>query len=122
MSTLNVSNITDGTDTVETGYVLNGSAKAWVGVLSATATIGDSLNVSSAVDDGAGLEQVLFTASFGNNNYVTLGSLDRTTFGPTPRIVVFYQKAVGSVHVGLYTVSAGVSDQNKAVLFAGDLA
>ena len=29
MSTLNVSNISDGTDTVETGYVVNGSAKAW---------------------------------------------------------------------------------------------
>jgi len=30
MSTLNVSNITDGTDTVGTSYVVNGSAKAWV--------------------------------------------------------------------------------------------
>ena len=29
MSTLNVSNITDGTDTVGTSYVVNGSAKAW---------------------------------------------------------------------------------------------
>lgn len=25
-----VAEITDGTDTVETGYVINGSAKAWV--------------------------------------------------------------------------------------------
>jgi len=30
MSTLNVSNITDGTTTVGTNYVVNGSAKAWV--------------------------------------------------------------------------------------------
>ena len=122
MSTLNVSNITDGTTTVGTEYVVNGSAKAWVGVLSATATIGDSLNVSSAVDDGTGYEQVLFITSFDNNNYVTLGSLDRTTYTQTTRIIGFYEKAVGSVHVSCHTISAGVSDQSKGVLFAGDLA
>ena len=32
MSTLNVSNITDGTTTVGTSYVVNGSAKAWVSI------------------------------------------------------------------------------------------
>ena len=30
MSTIDVANITDGTDTVATSYVVNGSAKAWV--------------------------------------------------------------------------------------------
>ena len=122
MSKLNVSNITDGTTTVGTSYVVNGSAKAWVGVLSQTATIGDSLNVSSAVDDGSGFEQVLFTASFDNNNYVTLGSLDRTTSSAVARIIGFYEKAVGSVHVSCSTVTGGVSDQDKGVSFAGDLA
>ena len=122
MSTLNVSNITDGTDTVETGYVVNGSAKAWVGVLTSAAGIGDSLNVSSAVDDGTGLEEVIFTSSFDNNNYVTLGCLDRTTAGPTARIVTFYTKSVSSVHVALYTVSQDASDQDKDVFFTGDLA
>ena len=49
MSTLNVSNITDGTDTVETGYVLNGSAKAWhrFDASSGSPVTGDSLNISS---------------------------------------------------------------------------
>ena len=122
MSTLEVSNVSDGTTTVGTSYVVNGSAKAWVGVLSPLAGIGDSLNVSSAVDDGSGYEQVLFTTSFNNNNYVTLGSLDRTTDTQTTRIIGFYEKAAGSVHVSCHTISASVSDQNKAVLFAGDLA
>ena len=51
MSTLNVSNITDGTDTVETGYVLNGSAKVLLNA-DGTGTIAtrDTLNVSSIVD------------------------------------------------------------------------
>ena len=55
MSTLNVSNITDGTTTVGTSYVVNGSAKAWVN-FNGTGTIAtrDSLNVSSLTDDGVG--------------------------------------------------------------------
>ena len=56
MSTLNVSNISDGTTSVGTGYVVNGSAKAWVN-FNGTGTIAarDSLNVSSLTDDGTGL-------------------------------------------------------------------
>ena len=51
MSTLSVSNITDGTDTVETGYVLNGSAKAWVNFDQFTGlTVKNSFNISSSVD------------------------------------------------------------------------
>lgn len=52
MSTLNVSNISDGTDTVETGYVVNGSAKAWFRGEEATAGI--SFNISSSTDHGTG--------------------------------------------------------------------
>jgi hypothetical protein len=70
MSTLNVSNITDGTDTVETGYVLNGSAKAWVN-FNGTGTIAarDSLNVSSLSDDATGNYDVNFTSAFANADY-----------------------------------------------------
>ena len=53
MSTLNVSNITDGTDTVETGYVVNGSAKAWV-YASSAAVLYNSMNVSTGTDHGTG--------------------------------------------------------------------
>ena len=52
MSTLSVSNITDGTDTVETGYVVNGSAKAWFRGDQAIAAI--SFNISSSTDHGTG--------------------------------------------------------------------
>ena len=55
MSTLNVSNITDGTDTVGTSYVVNGSAKAWVDYTSiGTVAIQISQNVSSLTDTGVG--------------------------------------------------------------------
>ena len=59
MSTLNVSNISDGTDTVGTGYVVNGSAKAWVN-FNAGADVhdGQSFNVSSFTDVGTGNAQI----------------------------------------------------------------
>ena len=62
MSTLNVANITDGTTTVVTSYVVNGSAKAWVhytGV--STATIQGSLNASSITDNGTGIHTLSYT-------------------------------------------------------------
>jgi len=64
MSTLNVANISDGADSIPTGYVVNGSAKAWVewdgtGII----YLRDSMNVSSVTDNGVGQ----FTANFTNN-------------------------------------------------------
>jgi len=71
MSTLNVSNITDGTDTVETGYVLNGSAKAWNN-LNLSFTLLDSHNVSSVTDDGGGgpnTWSITLTSAMANDDY-----------------------------------------------------
>ena len=62
MSTLSVSNITDGTDTVETGYVVNGSAKAWVHANASAAPL-NSLNVSSGLDNGVGDYTYTYTAA-----------------------------------------------------------
>lgn len=70
MSTLSVSNITDGTDTVETGYVVNGSAKAWVNFNgTGTVAIRDSMNAASLTDFGTGLYGVNFSTSFSSTNY-----------------------------------------------------
>jgi len=75
MSTLNVSNISDGTDTVETGYVVNGSAKAWVN-FNGTGTIAarDSLNVASLTDGGTGDYSANFTNNMSNTNFASFGS------------------------------------------------
>ena len=70
MSTLNVSTITDGTDTAGTSYVVNGSAKAWINIPSGQASILDSLNVSSLDDDGVGDGGVNLTSSMANTNYI----------------------------------------------------
>ena len=67
MSTLNVSNITDGTTTVGTSYVVNGSAKAW-GDCDASGTITSvgSLNVSSVADNGTSGKQFNYTSNLAN--------------------------------------------------------
>ena len=75
MSTLNVANITDGTTTVGTSYVVNGSAKAWSQVDQQSGhTINDSFNVSSVSDDGVGKQTSTFTSSFDNSNYIFQGT------------------------------------------------
>ena len=70
MSTLSVSNISDGTDTVETGYVVNGSAKAWVNFNGAgTIAIRESLNVSSLTDNATGSYFTNFTNAMSSADY-----------------------------------------------------
>ena len=74
MSTLSVSNITDGTTTVGTSYVVNGSAKAWVN-FNGTGTIAarDSVNVASLTDNGTGLYTVSFTNNMTGDSYSVSG-------------------------------------------------
>ena len=74
MSTLNVANVTDGTTTVGTSFVVNGCAKAYVFFDGTAGTIapsdGGSQNVSSLTDDGTGNYQINFTNSMQSNaNY-----------------------------------------------------
>ena len=76
MSTLNVSNITDGTDTVGTSYVVNGSAKAWANLNGGTFGLRNSLNISSAVDTATGLYEFNFASSFSSRNYSSVASCD----------------------------------------------
>ena len=64
MSTLSVSNITDGTTTVGTSYVVNGAAKQWVNFNGQnTATIRASLNTASILDVGVGDYRPNFTSA-----------------------------------------------------------
>lgn len=88
MSTLNVSNITDGTTTVGTSYVVNGSAKAWVN-FNGTGTIAtrDSQNVSSLTDNGSGDYTINFSSNMGNTNYAWSGFGDYTAGGAQAGVV-----------------------------------
>ena len=75
MSTLNVSNISDGTTTVGTSYVVNGSAKAWVNFRgSDTFGIDNSFGVSSCDDDGVGDYSVNVTSAFSTDGFSSTSS------------------------------------------------
>jgi len=77
MSTLNVSNITDGTTTVGTSYVVNGSAKAWVNFNgTGTIAIRDSINVASLVDNATGNYSVNYTSNMSADDYSVAGASD----------------------------------------------
>lgn len=79
MSTIVTSNISDGTDTVGTIYVINGSAKAWVNLNgTGTVAIRESFNVSSITDNGAGNYTVNFATAMDDANYVVAGSAGGT--------------------------------------------
>ena len=70
MSNLVVSNISDGTTSVGTGYVVNGSAKQWCRwSMSGTAAINDSFNTSSLTDVSTGVGQLAYTSNMSDGNY-----------------------------------------------------
>jgi len=69
MSTLNVSNISDGTTSVGTGYVVNGSAKAWMHYNQDTTTINQSFNTSSVTDVAAGEAKYTYSSALDAANY-----------------------------------------------------
>lgn len=63
-------NISDGTTTVGTEYVVNGSAKAWVNFNgTGTIAIRDSENVASLTDNGTGKYDVSFSNTFSAVDY-----------------------------------------------------
>lgn len=74
MSTLSVSNVSDGTTTVGTGFVVNGSAKAWTLFNQATPAITDSLNTSSLTDTSNGQGDLNWTNAMDNATYAASGT------------------------------------------------
>ena len=70
MSTLTISNLNDGTTTVPTTVVTNGSAKAWINADgTGTVSIRDSFGTSSIVDTGTGQITFNFSNAFANLGY-----------------------------------------------------
>lgn len=105
MSTLEVSNISDKTTSVPAGYVVNGSAKAWVNLNgSGTVAVRDSLNVSSITDNGTGDYTVNFSNNFGGANYCS-----HVTSDPRPATSNINSSS------GFYNTTAGQGNSAFAV-------
>ena len=120
MSTLNVSNITDGTDTVETGYVVNGSAKAWVNTNSGGSPL-SSLNVTTVTDNGTGNYTINFTSNFtidGNDNGVAVA----LCAGNNGEGVRCAGSTSGTLELRSYNASNASLDRHVSASIHGDLA
>jgi hypothetical protein len=126
MSTLNVSNISDGTTTVGTSYVVNGSAKAWVNVIytsSLPSSIG-SLNISSVSDNTTGNYDANFTSNFNDNNNRVISGTGCSGTGGNNSITVSHADINNTGNQGIKVAedTAVAIDQKNTVLFGGDLA
>lgn len=132
MSTLEVSNLNDGTTTVATTFVTNGSAKVSLYSPATSASISDSFNVSSIQDDNTGRQGVNYTSSLSSANYTnTLGlqTVNLQNTGAANRVTGIYQKTASDVKIwsdytytnSLYTGGIEGSIQINMAAF-GDLA
>jgi hypothetical protein len=124
MSTIVTSNVSDGTLSIPTTYVTNGSAKAWVN-FNGTGTIAarDSLNVSSLTDNGTGQYTINLANSLANTSYCVTATKENVTvnsdFGATDDLNNRSASAflVASIEAGILADSA-----NMNCLLHGDLA
>ena len=90
MSTLEVSNLNDGTTTVATTFVTNGSVKVWCDLDGiGTIAFDDSFNCASATDNGTGDYTIAYTNSMSNTHYSLTGAASNR------RVVVIISKGTG---------------------------
>lgn len=113
--------ITGTAKSVDTDYVVNGSAKAWMKLI--PNTIKDSLNTSSIDDNGTGDFDQNFTNNFSNNNYsatfgVSAGSIDFFAYynALDANITTSYVRTLGYTTSAVHDVDLGTTQ------ITGDLA
>lgn len=108
---------------VDTQFVVNGSAKAWAKVVQdSTHTLSDSLNIASIVDGGAGETDLLFTSSMSNDLY----AVTQAAFISNNRRITAEGPTTSQVSMQTYQVStnstATDATNGAALVITGDLA
>ena len=122
MSTIIAANISDGTTSVASTYVVNGSAKAWVGL--SEGSIEDSTNLTSMTDNGTGDYTSNFTNAMSNATYAFSAYFFFEGTGSSYGYVSQNaDRATGSIrNYGRRNASAILSDTQGCVTIHGDLA
>lgn len=118
MSTLEVSNLNDGTTTVATTFVTNGSAKAWCRFDgTGTIAITSSLNTASLTDVGTGDHTINLTTALDANDGAHLFSSSNFHSGRSA------SGSASTIRVFVANNSHALSDNNFVVgATFGDLA
>ena len=102
---------------LDTSYVVNGSAKAWARFNgTGTAALDDSFNIASLNDNGTGDYTVNYTNSMNNDNYAKADGGGHWSEQST-------SDATGSARMLTYSTSPALADYtNVTFIVVGDLA
>lgn len=118
-----------GTESVDTTYVINGSAKQWSNFVGSSASVQDSFNTASVTDNGTGDFSPQLTNSMGNANY-NVACMIKPTTGQSNIIIgrcfqVKYNESptTGGYRILTNTTDVGVEDNERTMTsILGDLA
>lgn len=121
--TIKATNVSDGTLSIPTTYVTNGSAKAWVNFNGAgTIAARDSLNLSSLTDNGTGDYTVNSTNAFASSSVATVAGV-RFQTGSGVAVNETWPASASALRFHATNVSGVVLDAEFCSLSAfGDLA
>ena len=136
MSTLEVSNLNDGTTTVATTYITNGSAKAYAHYdqVTSSLTVRKTFNCSSLTDDGTGQVTTNYTSNLSDTYYVAGGHTGRDSASsvtaywifPTSDTSIVYSTSATSWKSGFNGGSSSALTANDMIInlmtLQGDLA
>lgn len=118
MSTLTVSNISNGSVTTTTANVVNGCAKAWVNFNGTTSpgTIRASYNVSSVTKNGTGDYTLNFTTALTDANYSVAGcgQID-TTGNDGNRVTLGPKRTSTALSAGSLNIVTGATQLSTAL-------
>ena len=117
MSTIIATTLSNGSVSVPTATVVNGSAKAWVNFNSTgTVAIRQGFNTSSVTDNGTGDYTVNFTTAMTDADYsvnTNAGDVGATKFD---RFVTPYSLSTGSVSITVRDSGGGLADNPLVAL------
>ena len=109
--------ITSTAKSLDTDYIISGSAKAWL-LASNAAVLTNSLNISSGTDNGTGNYTFAFSNSMGNGNY----SPTAITANDVSNLVLNTARATGSVQNKVSNDAGNLADDVTTAHILGDLA
>ena len=132
-SELRVNTLKDaaGNNSIATGFVASGSAKAWVNFTGVTSTAArDSFNVASLTDVGTGKTNVVYTSAMANNDYAgahyTNSSANTGEYDFNNAYAgvlgIDANRTTALIKVAAFSTSAFVDSSQNDVLIFGDLA
>ena len=101
---------------VDTQYVVNGSAKAWLQYLQATPVVTDSFNISSVADNSTGDFTVNYTNAFDNSGHA------RSLMSNSGFYCGVQDRATTSTQLHNRSDASSLTDTGAYGAFHGDLA